>query len=304
MDPLTLEKLKKTGCKNCPRCHRAVRLMSGCSHIRCPCGVHFCYNCGQSLVDCPGSEECLEDPATIGDDEDGDDDEDDDEEDDGYDDHDGDEYGPDEPYPFSKDGEGNKGNEDGEGNGGANDASADDQSGPNQGASRPQAENGTPHRTNHTTPADRMSIAFLNNTPSPPVVGAIEALFSLDPLPAFLQPSAIPDDVDLDLFENSSILDLGLDPDELQPYQCQHRTWSKISPRASYWHQQEPIICQWCKKAVAKPPDNNSSSAASSSSSKQTPPADVDPAQGIVCTMCYRIACMQCGIKLGVFINK
>ena len=39
--------LRGNNCKQCPRCKRWVEKIDGCDHITCPCGTHFCYNCGE-----------------------------------------------------------------------------------------------------------------------------------------------------------------------------------------------------------------------------------------------------------------
>jgi hypothetical protein len=39
--------IKGNKCKQCPKCKRWVEKNKGCDHITCPCGTHFCYNCGQ-----------------------------------------------------------------------------------------------------------------------------------------------------------------------------------------------------------------------------------------------------------------
>ncbi|TIA76815.1 hypothetical protein D6C76_05356 [Aureobasidium pullulans] len=45
------------GWQRCYSCRRVVDLRTGCNHITCPCGAHFCYVCGASWVprtcDCP-----------------------------------------------------------------------------------------------------------------------------------------------------------------------------------------------------------------------------------------------------------
>lgn len=39
--------------KCCPKCNTHIKLSSGCNHIECPCGTHFCYECGieSNLID-------------------------------------------------------------------------------------------------------------------------------------------------------------------------------------------------------------------------------------------------------------
>ncbi|KAI1610547.1 hypothetical protein EDD36DRAFT_328567 [Exophiala viscosa] len=36
----------------CPRCGTGVMRMYGCDHIRCPCGAHFCWECGRAIKVC------------------------------------------------------------------------------------------------------------------------------------------------------------------------------------------------------------------------------------------------------------
>lgn len=43
---VTLELAKEQGWRRCPRCQTMVELRTGCWHITCTCGNHFCYNCG------------------------------------------------------------------------------------------------------------------------------------------------------------------------------------------------------------------------------------------------------------------
>ena len=40
------EYAKGSNFKQCPNCKRWVEKISGCNHITCPCGSHFCYSCG------------------------------------------------------------------------------------------------------------------------------------------------------------------------------------------------------------------------------------------------------------------
>lgn len=35
--------------KSCPGCTAATQKVSGCDHITCPCGVHWCYACGENV---------------------------------------------------------------------------------------------------------------------------------------------------------------------------------------------------------------------------------------------------------------
>ena len=41
------EYVKGNNFKKCPKCKRWVEKISGCDHIVCPCGTHFCYSCGE-----------------------------------------------------------------------------------------------------------------------------------------------------------------------------------------------------------------------------------------------------------------
>ena len=41
------EYVKGNNNKQCPNCKRWVEKISGCNHISCPCGSHFCYSCGK-----------------------------------------------------------------------------------------------------------------------------------------------------------------------------------------------------------------------------------------------------------------
>lgn len=49
IDPVLLERL---GIKRCPKCAQGIRIMFGCSHVRCRCGAHFCSRCMQSWEKC------------------------------------------------------------------------------------------------------------------------------------------------------------------------------------------------------------------------------------------------------------
>lgn len=50
-DPL-LAMLKKFKYKVCPKCGIAVARMYGCSHMKCLCGAHWCWDCRRSIVEC------------------------------------------------------------------------------------------------------------------------------------------------------------------------------------------------------------------------------------------------------------
>jgi len=41
------EYAKGSKLKQCPKCKRWVEKVSGCDHIKCPCGTPFCYRCGR-----------------------------------------------------------------------------------------------------------------------------------------------------------------------------------------------------------------------------------------------------------------
>ena len=41
------EYAKGSKLKQCPKCKRWVEKISGCDHITCTCGTHFCYKCGE-----------------------------------------------------------------------------------------------------------------------------------------------------------------------------------------------------------------------------------------------------------------
>ena len=45
---LTPEQKKLLGIKSCPRCKRDIQKNMGCSHMTCPCGAHFCWECGKA----------------------------------------------------------------------------------------------------------------------------------------------------------------------------------------------------------------------------------------------------------------
>ena len=35
--------------KQCPECRRVIEKISGCNHMTCPCGAHFCWQCGKTF---------------------------------------------------------------------------------------------------------------------------------------------------------------------------------------------------------------------------------------------------------------
>ncbi|KAH0334986.1 hypothetical protein KCU81_g9228, partial [Aureobasidium melanogenum] len=45
---LLLQAAEAQGWQRCYQCRRLVELRSGCNHMICPCGAHFCYVCGAS----------------------------------------------------------------------------------------------------------------------------------------------------------------------------------------------------------------------------------------------------------------
>ncbi|KAJ7695393.1 hypothetical protein B0H17DRAFT_1271880 [Mycena rosella] len=60
-DRLLLELAKAKHWRRCPNCSSLVELVSGCNHISCRCGTHFCFKCGcWSLTTTKGA--CLRDP--------------------------------------------------------------------------------------------------------------------------------------------------------------------------------------------------------------------------------------------------
>ena len=50
LDPDTRRLLEING-RACPSCHEIIIKNEGCDHITCHCGIHFCYRCGQRLMD-------------------------------------------------------------------------------------------------------------------------------------------------------------------------------------------------------------------------------------------------------------
>lgn len=45
------ELMKSKGWKQCPnaRCRKMIEKITGCEHMKCECGTHFCYKCGRHL---------------------------------------------------------------------------------------------------------------------------------------------------------------------------------------------------------------------------------------------------------------
>jgi ATP-dependent RNA helicase DHX8/PRP22 len=41
--------MKKMGIKKCPQCLNGVQKTEGCNHMRCRCGSHFCWICGEKF---------------------------------------------------------------------------------------------------------------------------------------------------------------------------------------------------------------------------------------------------------------
>ncbi|KAJ7135966.1 hypothetical protein C8R44DRAFT_769368 [Mycena epipterygia] len=58
-DRLLLELAKAKDWRRCPNCSSLVELISGCNHMTCRCGTHFCFKCG-SLATTKGI--CQRDP--------------------------------------------------------------------------------------------------------------------------------------------------------------------------------------------------------------------------------------------------
>ncbi|KAJ6571684.1 hypothetical protein B0H19DRAFT_936268 [Mycena capillaripes] len=61
-DRLLLELAKVKHWRRCPNCASLVELVSGCNHMTCRCGVHFCFKCG-SLATTKG--QCQRDPPCL-----------------------------------------------------------------------------------------------------------------------------------------------------------------------------------------------------------------------------------------------
>lgn len=51
--PAAAESFVKT--MDCPGCGACVQRVSGCAHITCTCGVHFCWRCGKNCGDAAGT---------------------------------------------------------------------------------------------------------------------------------------------------------------------------------------------------------------------------------------------------------
>jgi hypothetical protein len=51
-EQLTAQYFKKSGFKNCKRCHVAVEFNSGCLKMKCRCGYRFCYKCESENAQC------------------------------------------------------------------------------------------------------------------------------------------------------------------------------------------------------------------------------------------------------------
>ena len=58
------EYIRGSRLKQCPNCKRWVEKISGCDHIRCSCGIDFCYNCGKSYEN--GFHSCNQYNAGVG----------------------------------------------------------------------------------------------------------------------------------------------------------------------------------------------------------------------------------------------
>ncbi|KAI0506436.1 hypothetical protein F5B22DRAFT_623554 [Xylaria bambusicola] len=59
MEDKLISLAKRKGWKRCPSCRRLVEKVTGCDHISCRCGQHFCYKCGEPYSlsyghHCPG----------------------------------------------------------------------------------------------------------------------------------------------------------------------------------------------------------------------------------------------------------
>ncbi|KAG8964414.1 hypothetical protein FRC03_001815 [Tulasnella sp. 419] len=63
-DRLTYELARRAGWRRCPRCKMIVERSSGCAHMSCRCGHHFCYRCGSDYMGgtCQRGSECRENP--------------------------------------------------------------------------------------------------------------------------------------------------------------------------------------------------------------------------------------------------
>ena len=49
IDPELAEFLDRGIFKACPGCHEAYEKISGCNHIICRCGEHFCFLCSNKI---------------------------------------------------------------------------------------------------------------------------------------------------------------------------------------------------------------------------------------------------------------
>ncbi|KAG8933607.1 hypothetical protein FRC02_011529 [Tulasnella sp. 418] len=63
-DQLTYDLAKRSGWRRCPRCKMIVERSSGCPHMSCRCGHHFCYRCGSDYTQgaCQQGDRCREKP--------------------------------------------------------------------------------------------------------------------------------------------------------------------------------------------------------------------------------------------------
>ncbi|KAF2224738.1 hypothetical protein BDZ85DRAFT_214339 [Elsinoe ampelina] len=50
---MVLEVARESHWQRCFQCRRVVELDTGCNHITCRCGAHFCYVCGEEWKTCP-----------------------------------------------------------------------------------------------------------------------------------------------------------------------------------------------------------------------------------------------------------
>ena len=48
-DEVALNFLKTQKARQCPKCKMWVMKTQGCDHMKCRCGYHFCYCCGDKL---------------------------------------------------------------------------------------------------------------------------------------------------------------------------------------------------------------------------------------------------------------
>ncbi|KAG8933606.1 hypothetical protein FRC02_011528 [Tulasnella sp. 418] len=63
-EQLMYDLAKRSGWRRCPQCKIIVERSTGCPHMSCRCGHHFCYRCGSDYVDgsCQQGTECRERP--------------------------------------------------------------------------------------------------------------------------------------------------------------------------------------------------------------------------------------------------